>query len=181
MTSSSSKSEDISPHSVVASCAINNGDANNLQINTNNTTQQQQDNNNSNNDLLPIEYQLYKVDLTNPDMDPLEYTFRKYVPIPKVYFWESNATNEYNQSLPIRIKAWHNTIYYLGLALRKAENGGEVIANLLGLNEGPFNYVTDRMTEEQMASSQRRLDEQSSSSSVGEDQQKKDDNDDVGV
>lgn len=63
----------------------------------------------------------------------------------------------------------------------KAENGGEVIANLLGLNEGPFNYVTDRMTEEQMASSQRRLDEQSSSSSVGEDQQKKDDNDDVGV
>ena len=73
------------------------------------------------------------------------------------------------------------TIYYLGLLLKKAESGGEFIANLLGLNEGPFNYVTDSMTEEQMASSQRRLDEQnSSSSSVGE-QQKTDDNDDVGV
>ena len=64
----------------------------------------------------------------------------------------------------------------------KAESSGEFIANLLGLNEGPFTYVTDSMTEDQMASSQRRLDEQSSSSSsiVGE-QQKKDDNDDVGV
>ena len=80
MTSSSSKSEDISPHSVVASCAINSGDTN--QTDSNNTTKQQQVNNNSNNDLLPI-YQLYEVDLTNPEMDPLEYTFRKYVPIPK--------------------------------------------------------------------------------------------------
>ena len=81
MTSSSTSSEDISPHPVVASCAINSG--NNLQTDTNNTTKQQQVNNNSNNGLLPIEYQLYEVDLTNPDIDPLEYTFRKYVPIPK--------------------------------------------------------------------------------------------------
>jgi len=63
----------------------------------------------------------------------------------------------------------------------KAESSGEFIANLLGLNEGPFNYVTDSMTEDQMASSQRRLDEQSSSSSIVGEQQKKDDNDDVGV
>jgi len=99
----------------------------------------------------------------------------------QVYFWESaNETNDYNQSLPTRIKAWHNTIYYLDVVLKKAESSGEFIANLLGLNEGPFNYVTDSMTEDQMASSQRRLDEQSSSSIVGE-QQKKDDNDDVGA
>lgn len=92
----------------------------------------------------------------------------------QVYFWESaNETNDYNQSLPTRIKAWHNTIYYLGLLLKKAESGGEFIANLLGLNEGPFNYVTDSMTEDQMASSQRRLDEQNRSSISGE-QQKKD-------
>ena len=77
----SSKSEDISPHSVVASCTVNSGDTN--QTDSNKTTQQQQVNNNSNNDLLPIEYQLYEVDLTHPDIDPLEYTFRKYVPIPK--------------------------------------------------------------------------------------------------
>ena len=167
MNSSSSTSEDISPHPVVmASCAVNSGDTN--QTDSNNKTKQQQVNNNSNNDLLPIEYQLYEVDLTNPEMDPLEYTFRKYVPIPKesprlvlvccvknvvsvilyfiydlsnkvqltcrtnmhyvyhpfmnlttrifqVYFWESaNETNDYNQSLPIRIKAWHNTTYYKG-------------------------------------------------------------------
>ena len=77
----SSKSEDISPHSVVASCTVNSGDTN--QTDSNKTKQQQQVNNNSNNDLLPIEYQLYEVDLTHPDIDPLEYTFRKYVPIPK--------------------------------------------------------------------------------------------------
>ena len=80
MNSSSSTSEDISPHPVVmASCAVNSGDTN--QTDTNNTIKQV--NINSNNGLLPIEYQLYEVDLTNPDMDPLEYTFRKYVPIPK--------------------------------------------------------------------------------------------------
>jgi len=78
MNSSSSTSEDISPQLVVASCAVNSGDTN--QTDSNKTTQQQQVNNNSNNDLLPIEYQLYEVDLTNPDIDP---TFRKYVPIPK--------------------------------------------------------------------------------------------------
>lgn len=35
---------------------------------------------------LPLEYQLHEVDLTNPDMDPLEYTFRRLVPIPKGLF-----------------------------------------------------------------------------------------------
>ncbi len=32
---------------------------------------------------LPLEYQLHEVDLTDPDMDPLEYTFRRLVPIPR--------------------------------------------------------------------------------------------------
>ena len=107
---------------------------------------------------LPIEYQLYEVDLTNPDMDPLEYAFRRYVPIPKEYFWDTaTEANEYKVNLPLRVKLWHNSIYYLGECLKKAEAGGEVIANFLGLNSGPFDYVTEGMTEEEMARSRANL------------------------
>mmetsp|Transcript_12306 Transcript_12306/g.26611 ORF Transcript_12306/g.26611 Transcript_12306/m.26611 type:complete len:184 (-) Transcript_12306:2093-2644(-) len=100
---------------------------------------------------LPIEYQLYEVDLTHPDMDPLEYVFRKYVPVPKAYFWDTaSEANDFNQNLPIRVKFWHRSIYYLGECLKKAEAGGEIVANFLGVNSGPFDYVTGNMTEQEM-------------------------------
>ena len=109
---------------------------------------------------LPIEYQLYEVDLTNPDMDPLEYTFRKYVSVPKAYFWDTaSETNDYNQSLPFSVKFWHRSIYYLGECLKKAEAGGEMVANFLGLNSGPFDYVTNNMTEGEMARSREIVEE----------------------
>lgn len=122
-------------------------------------------------DQLPIEYQLYEVDMTNPDMDPLEYTFRRYVPIPKQYYWdtpapapaneESNDNNNIDtnnqKTLPFRIKLWHCSIYYLDKCLKTAEAGGEVIANILGLQSGPFDYVTNNMTEAEMAQSRRNL------------------------
>ena len=99
---------------------------------------------------LPIEYQLHEVDLTNPDMDPLEYTFRRYVPIPKAYFWDTaDDSNDHHSNLPFRIKLWHRTIFYLGWCLKQAEAGGEMVANILGLNSGQFDYVTETMTEEE--------------------------------
>ena len=105
--------------------------------------------------ILPLEYQCHEIDLSdnnNLNLDPFEYIFRKYIPIPRVYYWEtSSPTNNYHQQLPFKIKAWHNSIYYLGEILRKAEAGGEVIANILGLNnDGPFEYVTQHMTQEEM-------------------------------
>jgi hypothetical protein len=107
---------------------------------------------------LPLEYQLHEVDLTNPDMDPLEYTFRRYVPIPKVYFWETaDESNEFHQNLSFRVKLWHNTIYYLGVCLQKAESAGGVVASILGLNSGEFDYVTSTMTEEQWSQSRRNM------------------------
>lgn len=100
---------------------------------------------------LPIEYQLDEVNLNDPDMDPLEYTFRKYFPIPRAYFWDTaSEANQQNQNLPLRVKLWHNAIYYLGRCLRAAEAGGEVVANILGVNSGPFDYVTENMTEQEM-------------------------------
>jgi hypothetical protein len=113
------------------------------------------DANNGDPTILPLEYQCHEIDLSdnnNLNLDPFEYIFRKYIPIPRVYYWEtSSPTNNYHQQLPFKIKAWHNSIYYLGEILRKAEAGGEVIANILGLNnDGPFEYVTQHMTQEEM-------------------------------
>ncbi|KAL3770537.1 hypothetical protein ACHAW5_009565 [Stephanodiscus triporus] len=103
---------------------------------------------------LPVEYQVHEVDMTNPDMDPLEYAFRRYIPIPRAYFWDTASdANDHNQNLPFGIKLWHRSIYYLGECLRRAEAGGEVVANILGLNDGPFDYVTSGMTEDEMARS----------------------------
>lgn len=111
-------------------------------------------------DELPVEYQLYEVDLTNPDMDPLEYTFRRFVPIPRVYFWDSASdANDQNRQLPFRIKMWHRSIYYAGECLKRAEAAGGVIAGFLGLNSGPFDYVVDGMTEEEMRQSQRNVEQ----------------------
>ena len=38
--------------------------------------------------------------------------------------------------------------------LKRAEAVGGAVAGFLGLNDGPFDYVTDNMTEEEMAASQ---------------------------
>ncbi|KAL7427933.1 hypothetical protein ACHAXH_001857 [Discostella pseudostelligera] len=112
-----------------------------------------------NDDDLPPEYQLYQIDHTNnPNIDPFEYTFRKYIPIPRVYYWDTASPfNNYHQQLPMKIKLWHRSIYYLGEGLRKAEAGGEIIANFLGLNDGPFEYVTQHVTEEELARSREML------------------------
>ncbi|KAL3772675.1 hypothetical protein ACHAWU_004684 [Discostella pseudostelligera] len=108
---------------------------------------------------LPPEYQLYQIDPTNnPNLDPLEYTFRKFIPIPRVYYWDTaSPLNNYHQQLPMKIKLWHRSIYYLGEGLRKAEAGGEIIANILGLNDGPFEFVTKNVTEEELARSREML------------------------
>lgn len=114
---------------------------------------------------IPIEYQTYECDeVTKSRMDPLEYTFRKYIPIPRVYFWDTAVTSSGNvqhdtNNIPLRIKLWHITIYYLGEGLRIAEKGGEVVANALGLNDGPFDYVTTGMTPEEMLASRAMMDE----------------------
>jgi hypothetical protein len=106
---------------------------------------------------IPIEYQTYECDeVTMSRMDPLEYTFRKYIPIPRVYFWDNiTAVPSSPDDLPRRIKLWHYTIYYLGEGLRIAEKGGEVVANVLGLNDGPFDYV---MTPEEILASRAMMD-----------------------
>lgn len=147
-TDSSSKADD-TPPPPETNLAVADGNVDESECNLNLSQEEQQ---------LPLECQLQQVDLNNPDMDPLEYTFRRFVPIPKVYFWETaDESNDFNQNLPLRVKLWHNTIYYLGVCLKKAESAGEVVANILGLNSGEFDYVTNAMTEEQWSQSRRNM------------------------
>eukprot|EP00551_Chaetoceros_affinis_P007632 CAMPEP_0203665848 /NCGR_PEP_ID=MMETSP0090-20130426/3006_1 /ASSEMBLY_ACC=CAM_ASM_001088 /TAXON_ID=426623 /ORGANISM="Chaetoceros affinis, Strain CCMP159" /LENGTH=165 /DNA_ID=CAMNT_0050529557 /DNA_START=26 /DNA_END=523 /DNA_ORIENTATION=+ len=105
-------------------------------------------------DDIPDELKCEVVDMNNPQMDPLEWSFRKLISIPKKYYWQ---TGNYNVST--RTKVWHRTVGALGLSLRVAERVGEVLANITGLNSNRFNYITDHMTEEEWAAARRRAEE----------------------
>lgn len=142
---------------------------------------------------LPLELQYEEPNLDDPDLDPLEYSVRRFIPMPKKYYWEStddnnknsnnnenndegntnnnenstdndnnnNATrslenstspkpekNSNKKDISLKIKTWHNTIYFLGKLVKGAERVGEVVANASGLTSSRYQYVTDSMTEE---------------------------------
>lgn len=103
-------------------------------------------------DDVPIELKLEDFDENDPDMDPLEWSTRKIVPIPQAYYWQTG-----NYDLPTRVKAWHLSIYALGSLTRCAECVGGVIADLTGLNGSEFDYVTSTMTPEEWEISRRNL------------------------
>ena len=78
-------------------------------------------------------------------MDPLEWTVRKVVPIPKAYYWDTG-----NHDLPLSIKMWHRSIAFLGKSVRAVECAGEKVATTTGLNNwSRFSYVLDTMTPEE--------------------------------
>ena len=93
--------------------------------------------------VVPDELKCEEVDMNDPNMDPLEWSARSIIPIPKAYYWDTK-----NEDLPLRTKAWHQTVSALGATLRVAESVGEVAANFLGFTSSRYDYVTDQMTEE---------------------------------
>ena len=76
-------------------------------------------------------------------MDPLEWTVRKTISIPKKYYWETG-----NYDVSFRTKTWHRSVQSMGIALRGAEKVGGFVASLLGLNNSRFDDVTAYMTDE---------------------------------
>ena len=48
--------------------------------------------------------------VVDEDMDPLEWTVRKVVPIPRVYYWDVVPDQAERASIPWKIRAWHSTI-----------------------------------------------------------------------
>ena len=103
----------------------------------------------------PVEFQNEVVDMNDPSMDGLEWFTRKVLPIPKVYYWETE-----NYEVPLRIKAWHRTVRVLGVALHTAESIGGFFANAAGLNSTRYDYVTSTMTEEQLEEARKNAAEQ---------------------
>mmetsp|Transcript_14061 Transcript_14061/g.20088 ORF Transcript_14061/g.20088 Transcript_14061/m.20088 type:complete len:190 (+) Transcript_14061:133-702(+) len=93
---------------------------------------------------IPEVMQCEEVDMNDPKMDPLEWSVRKTIPIPKKYYWEVNS-----RDLPAKTKIWHNTVWLLGRVTRGAERAGEAIANFTGLNASRYDYVTSTMTDEE--------------------------------
>uniref|UniRef100_A0A7S1BCS2 Uncharacterized protein n=1 Tax=Corethron hystrix TaxID=216773 RepID=A0A7S1BCS2_9STRA len=95
-------------------------------------------------DNIPDEMRNVEVDMNDPNMDPLEWTVRKTVPIPKAYYWDTG-----NENIPKSTKAWHHTVNVLSKVLKVAERAGELVADISGLNSTQYDYVTANMTEEE--------------------------------
>jgi len=129
------RSDDDKPSSSSADMPKN--DNNPVEVQTGNVQQ------NENSD-IPIELQYHEVDMNDPMMDPLEWTVRKVIPIPRAYFWETG-----NNDLSWKVKLWHRTVAVLGNGVKNAEAAGEVVANTLGLNGSRYDYVYDTMTAEE--------------------------------
>jgi len=122
-------------------------------------------------DTTPVEFQREEYKIDDPYMDPLEWTVKKIVPIPKAYYWtipekndpsssaeDMSHSNELDndgegqtprQSIPMKIKVWHNSICALAFAFHCAEKTGEFFANIMGLTKSRYDYVTSTMTEDE--------------------------------
>jgi len=98
-------------------------------------------------------------------LDPLERAFRYLVPIPKHYYWDvvkkidttdDADTTALRTIIPRYIKVWHHTV--AGGAAAGDWTHRKIalpIAGMLGLTGSRFYFVTDQMTEQDMARSQR--------------------------
>ena len=62
---------------------------------------------------LELELELVEVDMNHHLMDPLEWTVRKTISIPKMYYWETG-----NYDISFRTKVWHRSVQSMGMTLR---------------------------------------------------------------
>ena len=111
---------------------------------------------------VPIELQLEEVDMDDEMMDPLEWTVRKVVPIPKAYFWETG-----NHDLPASTKLWHRTVGTMSRLVKFMDSVGKPVAEAVGVGSSRFDYVTSTMTEEQMEEAKRTAEERKAQSMNG--------------
>jgi len=106
---------------------------------------------------VPEEEQCQQVDMNDENLDPLEWSVRKMIPIPKKYYFETG-----NYDVPLRTKAWHRSVQVMGLALLGVEKIGGFFANVLGLTSSRYDDVLAYMTKEELeeARENARLDRQ---------------------
>jgi hypothetical protein len=117
-------------------------------------------------ELLAILSQRHEVDLNAEDMDPLEWTFRKVVPVPKFYYWDVLKQQHHQPQqqegssdaavIPMRIKLWHHTIATMTGAYQWTEQKVALpLARTFGLTSSRFDDVAMYMTEDDRNASRR--------------------------
>jgi hypothetical protein len=97
---------------------------------------------------VPEEEQCEQVDMNDDNLDPLEWSIRKIIPIPKKYYFETG-----NYNVPFRTKVWHRSVQAMGLALIGVEKIGGFFANALGLTSSRYDDVLAYMTNEELEQS----------------------------
>jgi hypothetical protein len=89
------------------------------------------------------------VDMSDEDMDPIEWTVRKVIPIPAEFYWDVVPEEQHGQ-IPVRTKIWHKTIALLWGAHQWTERSvAKPLASALGLTDSRFDYVVDNMTDKE--------------------------------
>lgn len=91
-----------------------------------------------------------EIDETDEMLDPIEWSFRKIVPIPDKYYWDVIEEDQENE-IPRNIKIWHKTIAGLEAVYNWTEKwiAKPVAGGLgLGLTTSRFSYVTETMNQD---------------------------------
>lgn len=108
-------------------------------------------------ELVKVASKLLVVDMSSEDMDPIEWTVRKVLPIPCDYYWDV-IPEEQHAEIPTSTKVWHRTISFLCRAHEWTnQHVAQPLVSGLGLTESRFDYVVDQMTPEQWERSKARM------------------------
>eukprot|EP00541_Cyclophora_tenuis_P019410 CAMPEP_0116576766 /NCGR_PEP_ID=MMETSP0397-20121206/20724_1 /TAXON_ID=216820 /ORGANISM="Cyclophora tenuis, Strain ECT3854" /LENGTH=148 /DNA_ID=CAMNT_0004105863 /DNA_START=164 /DNA_END=610 /DNA_ORIENTATION=+ len=100
--------------------------------------------------------------MNDPMMDPLEWTVRKVIPIPKAYFWETGNTD-----LPPRTKLWHRTVGAMSNVVKFVDTLGKPVGEFTGVTSSRYDYVTSTMTQKQMETARQTANLRKESSKAG--------------
>lgn len=117
------------------------------------------------NEINKILSELNEVDMNDEMMDPIEWTVRKVIPIPKHYYWEvidvkSNPNQMVLQNkVSTTIKIWHNIISTFDTLQNYTTNNiAKPVADMTGITGSRFYYVNDWMTNRDLQNSKRYVD-----------------------
>jgi hypothetical protein len=172
-----------SPHNDETSdVSLNNDDDNSSSSNNDNSSSSPRYCYSTQEEFYAIVSERYVLQLTPEQdelLDPLERCFRYWIPIPKHYYWQVVAANNYNirnQSrdttqetkvdestivIPRAIRYWHNAIYWGSRILDGLTHKvAEPLASGLGITQSRFAYVLDQMTPEEYEASRARAQQQ---------------------
>ena len=111
-------------------------------------------------EFLDLLSQRHTIDMEAEDLDPLEWAFRKVVPVPKYYYWDLQPKEGETETaeVPRRIQLWHKAVYACTHGFRKVEDGfAKPLARGVGLTTNRMNHVTMFMTDDDWNKSKRHV------------------------